>query len=86
MAWFVYIVKCKDETFYTGITWNLKKRIEDHNRGIYKFSFTKGRLPVKLVYWEKFSNRFEASKKEKNVKGFSRLKKLKLINSLHRTK
>lgn len=84
MAWFVYIVECRDESFYTGICWNLKKRIGEHNSGYYKTSFTKGRLPVKLVYWEKFDNRFLAAKREKIIKGFSRLKKTKLVNSLHR--
>ncbi len=84
MSWFVYIVKCKDHSFYTGICWNLKKRIEEHNKGLYKTSFTKGRLPIGLVYWEKFDNRFAAAKKEKEIQGFGRIKKLRLINSLHR--
>ena len=86
MAWFVYIVECDDGMYYTGISFNLKDRIRDHNEGRYKSSFTRGRLPVKLVYWEKFINRFDAAKREKVVKDYSRLKKLKLINSLHRTK
>ena len=84
MSWFTYIIECKDKTFYTGICWNLKKRIQEHNNGAYKTSFTKGRLPVRLVYWKKFENRFQAAKKEKEIKGFSRLKKQKLIDSLHR--
>jgi len=50
---------------------------------LHKSSFTKGRIPVKLVYWEKLNNRFEAAKKEKVIKGYSRLKKSKLVNSLH---
>ncbi len=87
MSWFVYIIECKDESFYTGICWNLKKRIKEHNEGYFKSSFTKGRLPVKLVYWEKFENRFLAAIREKEIKGFGRIKKLSLIeslNSLHR--
>ncbi len=84
MAWFVYIVECKDRSYYTGICWNLKQRIADHNYSRYKTSFTKGRLPVKLVFWEKFANRIEAAKREKIIKGFSRFKKSKLIDSLHR--
>lgn len=79
MAWFVYIVKCADKSFYTGICWNLKKRIKEHNEARYKNSFTKGRLPVKLVYWEKFNNRFLAAKREKVIKGFSKLKKTRLV-------
>lgn len=83
MGWFVYIVECRDKSFYTGICWNLKKRIKEHNEEFYKSSFTKGRIPVKLAYWEKLNNRFEAAKKEKVIKGYSRLKKSKLVNSLH---
>jgi len=82
----VYIVECADKSYYTGICWNLKKRIKEHNEERYKSAFTKGRLPVKLVYWEKFENRFKAAKREKTIKGFSRVKKTELINSLHRTK
>jgi len=84
MSWFTYIVECKDKSFYTGICWNLKKRVNEHNQGFYKSSFTKGKLPVKLVYWEKFENRFQAARKEKTIKGYGRLKKRLLVNSLHR--
>ena len=70
--------------YYTGITWNLKKRIEEHNSG--KDSpIQKSRLPVKLVYWEKFSSRIEAARKEKEIKGWRREKKELLIRELHPT-
>jgi len=81
----LYCRVCRQK-YYTGICWNLKKRIKEHNEERYKSAFTKGRLPVKLVYWEKFENRFKAAKREKTIKGFSRVKKTELINSLHRTK
>ena len=82
MSWFVYIVKCNDGFLYTGITWNLKKRIKEHNSGI-KTSLHKGKIPVRLVYWEKFEDRFGAAKKEKEIKGWRRSKKESLISSLH---
>ena len=85
MAWFVYIVECVDKSYYTGICWNLRKRIKEHNEGFYKSSFTKGRLPVKLVYWERYNNRSDAAKREKIIKGFGRVKKSRLVSSLHRT-
>jgi len=84
MAWFVYIVECSDKSFYTGICWNLKRRIKQHNEEKYQSSFTKGRLPVRLIYWERFNNRFDTAKREKIIKGYSRLKKKKLVDSLHR--
>ena len=84
MSWFVYIVECRDESFYTGITWNLKKRIAEHNQHI-KTSLQFSKLPVRLVYWERFKNRFEAARKEKEIKGWTRAKKQKLVDSLHET-
>ncbi|MBI4033150.1 MAG: GIY-YIG nuclease family protein [Candidatus Blackburnbacteria bacterium] len=82
MAWFVYIVRCTDHSLYTGITWNLKKRIQEHNSKKY-IGYTSNRIPVRLVYWERFNDRIQAAKKEKEVKGWVRSKKEKLINSLH---
>jgi len=82
MAYFLYIVECTGGVYYTGITWNLRKRISEHNSGI-KTPLQKSRLPVKLVYWEKFNTKIEAARREKEIKGWSRIKKEKLINSLH---
>jgi len=79
---FVYLVECKDGTYYTGITWNLQKRIKEHNLGL-KTSLQKSRLPVKLVYWEVFPNRIDAARREKEIKGWRRSKKEVLIRSLH---
>ncbi len=81
MAIFVYIIECKDKSFYTGITWSLEKRILEHNNGL--TISTKNRIPVKLVYWERFENRIAAAKREKEIKGWSRFKKIRLIASLH---
>ncbi len=81
MVCFVYIVKCSDGMYYTGITWNLKKRIAEHNSGK-DTSIQKSRLPVRLVYWEKFKTRMLAAKREKEIKGWRREKKELLIKSL----
>jgi len=81
MSCFIYILECNDKSFYTGITWSLSKRILEHNNGL--SLATKGRLPVKLVYWEKYNNRQLAAKGEKEIKGWIRAKKEKLISSLH---
>ena len=82
MLCFVYIVECTDGTYYTGITWNLKKRVLEHNLGI-KTSIQKGRRPVKLVYWEKFKQRIEAARREKEIKGWRREKKETLIRNFN---
>ena len=81
MNCFVYIIKCKDNSYYTGITWSIAKRIEEHNSRI-KSCLQKSKVPVKLVYSEEFLTREEAAKREKEIKGWSRKKKEVLINRL----
>ena len=80
---YVYLLECSDGSYYTGITWNLEKRIEEHNQGI-KTPIQPSRRPVKLVYSEDFKTRIEAARREKEIKGWRREKKEKLIkSSLH---
>jgi putative endonuclease len=76
--WFAYILLCKDNSLYTGITTNLKKRVYRHNQGV-ACRFTSIRKPVKLVYSEKFPNKSEARKREIQLKGWTRKKKQLLI-------
>jgi putative endonuclease len=75
--WYVYILLCDGETFYTGITNNLKKRIEEHKNK--KSFFTKKFFQLKLVYFEKIISKSIAAKREKQIKGWSRAKKILLI-------
>lgn len=75
--WFVYILRCSDETLYTGITKNLKRRIKEHNEGR-GAKYTRGRRPVKLVYSERSKNRSEAAKRENEIKSMSRSEKERL--------
>lgn len=77
--YFVYILKCSDESYYTGITNNLEKRINEHQSGLIK-GYTSSRLPVKLVFSEKFSDVNQAIRLEKQLKGWNRKKKEALIN------
>ncbi|MCK9536818.1 MAG: GIY-YIG nuclease family protein [Bacilli bacterium] len=77
---YIYILKCSDDTFYTGWTNNIEKRLNDHNNGIGS-KYTKSRLPVQLVYYEEFSTKQEAMKREYEIKQKSRREKLKLINN-----
>ena len=77
--WFVYILKCKDGSLYTGITNNLERRFlehKDHKGGHY----TSSHGVVERLYSEKFETRSEALKRESQIKGWRREKKLKLIN------
>ena len=76
--WQVYILRCSDNTLYTGITNDLDNRLHSHNekRGA---RYTRTRLPVTLVYREEASSRSLASRREAVIKKLPRSKKLKLI-------
>ena len=78
--WYTYIIKCKDETFYTGVTTNLKRRIEEHNDSVLGAKYTKGRRPVKLVYSTRRKNKSLAQKEECRIKRLPRAEKLKIIH------
>lgn len=77
---YTYIVKCSDESFYTGWTNDLEKRIEMHNSGK-GAKYTKARLPVELVYYEAFDTKEEAMSREWHIKSLSRSEKQKLIEA-----
>ena len=76
----VYILKCSDGTYYTGITSDLEKRIESHQSGRYKDSYTSSRRPLKLVYYCDFTEVNKAIEVEKQIKKWSRAKKQALIS------
>lgn len=76
--YFIYIVKCKDETYYTGYTTNIEKRIKAHNEGK-GAKYTRSRLPVKLVYWEQYEEKTQALKREYAIKQLTRKQKQQLI-------
>ena len=78
MPWHIYIIKCKDDTLYTGITNDLERRIKAHNSGN-GCKFTKYRAPVELVHIEKVRSRPLALKREAQIKRLSRAKKIELI-------
>ncbi|MDQ2178382.1 GIY-YIG nuclease family protein [Marinifilum sp. D714] len=80
MLCYTYILKCNDGSYYTGSTKNLDKRLEEHMLGLGSH-FTKKHLPVKLVYFEEFDRIDDAFYREKQIKGWSRIKKEALINN-----
>lgn len=76
----VYILKCADKSYYTGITSQIEKRIVEHQTGKYPNCYTFNRRPVELVYMQQFTQVNEAIKHEKQLKGWSRKKKEALIS------
>ncbi len=75
---YVYILLCADGSYYTGSTNDLERRLAQHQAGE-GANYTRKRLPVKLVYYEKFDRISEAFYREKQIQGWSRKKKQALI-------
>jgi len=80
--WHLYMLKCADGTFYTGVAKDLSRRIKEHNRGTSRASkYTRSRLPAELVYSERCDGRSAALKREIEVKRLSRQAKIRLAAS-----
>jgi predicted GIY-YIG superfamily endonuclease len=76
--WFVYILRCADDSLYVGETNNLELRIAKHNAASASV-FTAGRRPVMLMYWEQHPSRVEALERERQLKRWRRARKEALI-------
>lgn len=76
--WFVYIVECADNSYYTGITDDVGRRLETHNAGR-GAKYTRSRRPVALIYSEPYRNKGAALRREHSIKQMSRTQKEQLI-------
>jgi len=79
MCYYVYILRCSDDTLYTGITTDIQRRVKEHNNSQKAAKYTKVRRPVILVYEETYEDRSSASKREYAIKQLTREEKLLLI-------
>ncbi|NEW78263.1 MAG: GIY-YIG nuclease family protein [Gelidibacter sp.] len=77
---YVYILKCADDSYYTGVTSNLENRVFQHSEGFFKNSYTSKRRPLVLVFYAEFTDINLAIETEKKIKKWSRAKKEALIN------
>jgi putative endonuclease len=73
------MLRCSDETLYTGITTDLYRRVEEHNSSIKGAKYTRSRRPVALVYFESSKDKSSATLRELEIKKLPRAKKLELI-------
>lgn len=73
--YYVYIVQCKDGSYYTGVTNDLERRLWEHNSGFNTRCYTFNKYPVKLMYYEHSTDIRQAIAREKQLKGWSRKKK-----------
>jgi len=79
--WYVYIVRCSDDSLYTGITRDPERRVDEHNcNNLLGAMYTRGRRPVKLVYKEAYKTRSEAAKREYAIKQMDRNEKEALLD------
>ena len=78
--YYVYILKCSDGSYYTGITNNLDKRINEHEYGKFKDSYTLKRRPLEVKFYEIFNDVLQAIYFEKKIKKWTRTKKEALID------
>jgi putative endonuclease len=77
--YYVYILKCGDTSYYTGVTNNQERRINEHVEGADTKCYTYRRRPVDLVFQQGFSEILQAIEREKQIKGWTRKKKEALI-------
>lgn len=81
VTWYVYIVSCKDNSLYTGITTDLLRRIEEHNSRKNGARYTRSRRPVEMVYFEKAASRAIATRREIQIKKLTPVGKKQLIKT-----
>ena len=78
-SWYVYILQCRDGTFYTGSTTDIVRRLCEHNSGK-GGNYTRVRRPVKIIYKKSYPDRSSAQKREARIKGLTRKEKAALIS------
>ncbi len=83
MTWFVYMVRCSDNSLYTGITTDIARRLHEHNYDDKRAAkYTKCRRPVVLVYQHKYDSRSKACQQEYQLKQLSKIQKEQLVGSV----
>lgn len=82
MPYYVYILRCADQSLYTGISTDVARRVQEHNHTKKGASYTRSRQPVSLVYMEEVVDRSAALKREHALRQLSRAEKLQLIQQV----
>lgn len=81
-SWYVYILRCNDNTLYTGVTTDVMRRLNEHNTCNTKGAkYTRARRPLTLVYQESCLNRSQACRREYDIKQLSKKAKEKIIEA-----
>ena len=84
MQWYVYLLCCADDSYYTGVTTDLIRRLDEHNFDDKKAAkYTRARRPLKMVYFELCDSRSEAGSREYEIRKLPRKKKIELDHSMN---
>jgi len=81
MTWTVYVIRCNDDSLYTGVTTDLERRLDEHANGRRGAKYFNGRRPLAVVYAETGHDRSSACRREAAIKRLSRADKLKLVDA-----
>lgn len=81
-TWYVYMLRCRDKTLYTGVTTDIARRLKEHEEGRSGAKYTRARRPLCLVYIEHCASRSEAQKRESEIKKLRKIVKEKLANTV----
>jgi len=79
-TWWVYFLRCSDNSLYAGVTTDIHRRIDEHNNSNLGAKYTRARRPVSLVYLEQADNKSLACKREYQIRHLTKLKKEQLVN------
>lgn len=81
--YFVYLLRCNDNSLYCGFTTNVEKRVLEHNNSTKGAKYTRIKRPVKLVYFETYSDKTKALKREAEIKKLKKIEKEKIVEMAH---
>jgi len=85
-TWYVYILRCSDDSLYTGVTTDIDRRFNEHREGKTGAKYTRSRFPLEIVYRETCASRSEAQVREAQIKKLTRLEKKQLIQNHTKSK
>ncbi|MGB0834469.1 MAG: GIY-YIG nuclease family protein [Psychrobium sp.] len=81
--WFVYLLRCNDQSLYCGVTTDLKRRVKEHNESAKGAKYTRVRRPVSLVFSQTAMSRSEACQLEAKIKKLSKVNKERLVKGTY---
>jgi len=80
-SWWVYLLRCNDNSLYAGVTTDIHRRINEHNNSKLGAKYTRARRPVRIAYLEKADNKSNACKREYQIRHLNKLKKEQLVSN-----